>query len=481
MLNSFEHPPHPLVLETQLRICTGPRQSRPLVHTHGPDPDQVFDLVFSSAKEVPALAEPASAAQIGAVLIALSLRRRFPPATTWSTEERQAIDRASNVYGKLPQPYRFLLDVSERPSVADQPDASLIEALEPVLRGEHLTYADARRGATAALDPTAHPALCAAFLIGQRMNLETYEEFCGHLDAVHDRSEAIRIELPSLTHVGEPYTGNARFFRPTVFVAAVRAAQGHATFLHGIDRLPPKWGVTDEQMLTALGANVDLPLEIAADLLSDPDVGFTYVSQRAYAPAATRVRDLRHHIAKRPPWAATEKAHRPVRATGTNHAVIGYHHSGYEDKHLRLMREDGIDIGVMIKGEEGSAQFSLRSRQPDSDSRKSVNHFEGFVDKKTSSGTLDPARFGLAHKTSPRAETVSAEAFARAGLRALEGERGADCDRILLNAAGLNVLLGLETNPAVAVAAAQDAIESGRALSHLERYVARSREAVEFA
>ena len=44
----------------------------------------------------------------------------------------------------------------------------------------------------------------------------------------------------SLTHYGEPYDGNTRFFRPSLFTAAVRASYGEACLLHGTDWMPPK-------------------------------------------------------------------------------------------------------------------------------------------------------------------------------------------------------------------------------------------------
>lgn len=47
-------------------------------------------------------------------------------------------------------------------------------------------------------------------------------------------------DVKSLTHYGEPYDGNTRFFRSTLFVAAVRACYGESCLLHGVDWMPPK-------------------------------------------------------------------------------------------------------------------------------------------------------------------------------------------------------------------------------------------------
>ena len=108
--------------------------------------------------------------------------------------------------------------------------------------------------------------------------------------------------------MASPLTARRAIFRPTLFVTAVRAALGRATVLHGVAEMPPKRGVTEEGVLAALGARVDLPLVEAARCIEDSTVGFAYVSQREYAPRAYALRHLRTHIAKRPPWATTEKA-----------------------------------------------------------------------------------------------------------------------------------------------------------------------------
>ncbi|KAJ0895928.1 hypothetical protein HanRHA438_Chr08g0328771 [Helianthus annuus] len=97
---------------------------------------------------------------------------------------------------------------------------------------------------------TVSESLLSAFLIGQRMNRETDRElkaYCLASFAVAD--------VRSLTHYGEPYDGNTRFFRSTLFVAAVRSCYNEACLLHGVDWMPPKGGITEEQMLKFMGAN----------------------------------------------------------------------------------------------------------------------------------------------------------------------------------------------------------------------------------
>lgn len=47
-------------------------------------------------------------------------------------------------------------------------------------------------------------------------------------------------DVRSLTHYGEPYDGNTRYFRSTLFVAAVRSCYDESCLLHGVDWMPPK-------------------------------------------------------------------------------------------------------------------------------------------------------------------------------------------------------------------------------------------------
>ncbi|CAI5531901.1 unnamed protein product, partial [Closterium sp. Naga37s-1] len=68
------------------------------------------------------------------------------------------------------------------------------------------------------------------------------------LSGVHELSPAPIARVPSLTHYGEPYDGSTRYFRPTLFVAAVRASCGEACLLHGVDAFPPKLAGVAERL-----------------------------------------------------------------------------------------------------------------------------------------------------------------------------------------------------------------------------------------
>ena len=477
MSTDVHHGPNPEVLEAQSRVCTGPHQSRPLgLKPADPRPGRILELILRSVRGELPDAKRVSTVQMGAFFAAMALRRRFPSRTTWSAAETRAFEKyRSTLRRDLPAEVLFVLDPSRKLVAQNEREAVLISALGGILSGDHLSYGETRRMCSVILEGRARAALKGAALIGQRMNRETYDEARGYLDAAFDPSGVVELNVGSLTHFGEPYDGSKRYFRPTLFVAAVRAALGRPTVLHGIDGMPPKWGVTDEQILKALGANVDLTLEQAGELIENPHVGFAYVSQRIFSPAACAARELRAHIGKRPPWAATEKAQRLFTCPGENRMVIGYYHPGYEDMFLRLAADRGLDSALVVKGMEGGSSFGLRLGKPSNGERKAINNVRGFrtVDGRieTYDRDVDPVDAGFGYELQPRPESVCADAFARAGFAALSGKKGWIYDQIVLNAAAKDNLLGFDSDPSTAIERARDAIDSGSALTHLKAYV----------
>lgn len=473
--------PNEEVLEAQARVCTGPHQSRPLgIKPSDPKPNKILKEILKTATGRISQEQKVSEAQMGAFFAAMTIRKRFPDRTNWSEAEIEAFEQYQNELEHfLPPDILFLMNPDLGYSAANHQERVVVTALQQILKGGHLSWKETRIMGEAILDGDVKESLKAAVLIGQRMNRETYDEVRGYLDSVFSPDKILEVQTEALTHFGQPYDGSTRFFRPTLFVAAVRAAQGRASVLHGVDEMPPKKGITEEKLLGFLGARTDLSLEKAARLIEDHKIGFSFVSLRSYSPSAYAIRNLRVHIKKRPPWAATEKAQQLFFCPGTNSMVIGFYHAGYEASFLRLIQDRGFCAGLVVKGEEGSSHFSLCLRKPTAKGRKSVNYVKGF----RRSGDhiedfaldVNPKTFGFNYDRSPRLQSVSVCSFVQAGMAALSGQRGQVYDQILLNSSMTDYLLGFFPNFDDAFAHSKDAIDSGRALEHLKAYVDRTK------
>ncbi|KAJ0231949.1 Anthranilate phosphoribosyltransferase [Hirschfeldia incana] len=499
---------NPTVLDAQARVCTGPTQTRPLSEEQA---FKVFDTILRSARGELKGEEPVSKAQLGAFFAGMTIRANaFPEETQWSEGEKRAMDVFWPLLVRaLPPDVLFIADPegsllgtgsSVGPTFVgnEAKEMRLVGALREVLAGGHLGYEEVKGvlrdvlplGSEDGLVSGVSESLLSAFLIGQRMNRETDRELKAYCLAFDDElGDTPVADVKSLTHYGEPYDGNTRFFRSTLFVATVRACYGESSLLHGVEWMPPKGGVTEEQMLKFMGANTSLSVHQAKELIEDEKAGFAYLSLREARPSLYSLVGMREHIKKRPPLATTEKVQQFVRATGKESIVAGFYHEGYEEPLLMLMRRRGVHSGLVVKGEEGALSMTTRVRAATASKGFPVNYCSGFrslssdtaleadgVSRQSFNLEVDARNYGFEPTETPRTDR-SVSKNIELGLAALRGEKGAAYDRIVLNAGIVDHLLGSEgaEDVAVAMERAKEAIDSGKALKKLLNYIEISR------
>ncbi|KAK3152077.1 hypothetical protein QOZ80_2BG0153980 [Eleusine coracana subsp. coracana] len=494
--------PNATVLEAQARVCTGPGQTRPLGEEQAM---KVLDTILRSGmgelKD-----EPVSNAQLGAFFAGMTIRANsFPEATQWSEGERRAMTLFwPRLVQVLPPEVKFIADPEGTimgangltgPRYVGQGtgEMRLVGALREVLAGGHLGYEEVQCvlkdilpiESNAKLTAVSE-ALLAAFLIGQRMNRETDRELKAYCLAFDDElGPAPVADIKSLTHYGEPYDGNTRFFRSTLFVAAVRACYGEACLLHGVEWMPPKGGITEGQMLKFMGANTHLSPTQAKTLLEDENTGFAYLNLQEACPPLYSIIGLREHIKKRPPLATSEKVQQFVRARGRESMVAGFYHEGYEDPLLMLMRRRTVHAGLVVKGEEGALSMTTKERSAHASKGLPVNHCSGFrtpsstnfsetdgVSRESFRVVVNAQELGFESTETPRTDRSILKNL-ELGLAALGGEKGAAYDRIVLNAAMVDHLLGCSGAEDInaALERAREAVDSGKALSRLMSYI----------
>ncbi|VFQ93202.1 unnamed protein product [Cuscuta campestris] len=496
--------PNQTVLDAQAKVCTGPTQTRPLNEEQA---FKVLQTILKSAKGELKDEETVSKAQLGAFFAGMTIRANaFPEATQWSDGERRAMDVFwPELVRVLPPDIIFIADpegslMGIGSSIGPQfvgnntSEMRLVGALREVLAGGHLGYEEVQGvlkdvipqrledGTLSGVSET----LLSAFLIGQRMNRESDRELKAYCLAFDDELGPVPVaDVKSLTHYGEPYDGNTRYFRSTLFVAAVRSCYGESCLLHGVDWMPPKGGVTEEQMLNFMGAYTQLSPLQAKKILEDEEIGFAYVSQREAHPSLYSLVGLREHIKKRPPLATAEKVQQLVRARGKEAIVAGFYHDGFEEPLLMLMRRRGVHSGLVVKGEEGALSMTTKSRSMNASKGLPVNYCSGYrsvnttpanaadgVSRESFNCVVNAEDYGFAPTDTPRTDRSVARNI-ELGLAALRGEKGPAYDRIVLNAGIADHFLGCEGAEDVSTALdrAREAIDSGNALKRLLTYI----------
>ncbi|KAI4384147.1 hypothetical protein MLD38_002335 [Melastoma candidum] len=475
--------PNLTLLDAQARVCTGPTQTRPLTQDHA---FRVLDTILRSVKGELTNEEQVSNAQMGAFFAGMTIRANaFPEATQWS-EEGSLLGVGSSIGPQY-------TGNSNR-------EMRLVGALREILAGGHLGYEEVQGVLKEVLPLNVGDNQCAgvsqsllsAFLIGQRMNRETDRELKAYCLAFDDElGPAPVANVRSLTHYGEPYDGNTRYFRSTLFAAAVRSCYGESCLLHGVEWMPPKGGVTEEQMLKYMGANTRLSPLQAKNLLEDEDVGFAYISLREARPSLYSLVGLREHIKKRPPLATTEKIQQFVKALGKESIISGFYHEGYEEPLLMLMKRRGVHSGLVIKGEEGALSMTTRLRAASVSKGLPINYCSGFrsmssvsaleldgVSRQNFNVEINARDYGFEPSNTPRTDRSVLKNI-ELGLAALRGEKGPVYDRIVLNAGLVDHLLGCDGGEDISLAfeRARETIDSGKALKKLLNYIKSSHKA----
>jgi anthranilate phosphoribosyltransferase len=363
--------------------------------------------------------------------------------------------------------------------VATQDPKSLMHSIiQRVATGPELsksiTREEARNGLHAVLDNQVDPVQSAIFLIALRMKRETDEEFIGIQQALMDVTETVEAPVDEVLTLTDPFDGYNRTLPAAPFLPPVLAACGVPTICTGMESIGPKYGITYRLTYKALGLPVDLTPAQAAERLVKP--GWAYCDQAQYAPRLHALKDLRKLMVKRQVITTAETQAMPVRGRQKNHFMTGFVHKPYPRIYAILAREAGFDSALIVRGVEGGVIPSLRQ-----DARMFAYHDKG----EETQWDFNPAQAGISQDVRAPllpGHTEGAEldedklgfdalamskAAAEAGLAALNGEKGATYDALVLGAGVALWGLGKAGSLAVGADMARKAIDSGDAKARL--------------
>ncbi len=341
---------------------------------------------------------------------------------------------------------------------------------------KNVSLEEARAGMRAILENAVSPVQAAIFLIALRMKRETDDENKGILDGIRDKTNSVVTDVDEILDVSDPYNGYNRSLPAAPFLPAVMSACGVATVSHGVETMSPKFGITHHRVLKAAGKDVSLSVQQAADQISNSDIGWAYVDQKAYCPALHELTDLRSNIVKRQAITTVEVLTGPVRGKNKTHYMSGYVHKPYTRVYAMLARHAGFDSCLMVRGVEGGITPSLRQTGK-------VFYYHDKAEELAQD--FDPTEIGieqsvratpLPDELPPAAESedvsasFDADAVAKmaadAGLSALNGERGSTYDALVYTAAIALWHLKKYANIRDAADKVRQVLDDGSALKH---------------
>lgn len=358
--------------------------------------------------------------------------------------------------------------------------AAMKSAIQKVATGpeysKDLSYEDAYAAMKYILDKNADPVQAAVFLIAIRMKRETMDENKGVLKAIIDKADISTANVDELVDVGDPYNGHNRSLPICAFIPPVLAACGLPAVSHGLETINPKYGITTHKVLKAAGVNVSLSSAEAAKQIENPDIGWAYVDQQAYAPDLHNLMDLRKRIIKRQVITTVEVLVGPVRAKKHTHLLTGYVHKAYPPVYAELARFSGFDSAMIVRGVEGGVIPSLQQAH---------KVFSYTNNGEESPKTFDPTSIGIdqPERAVPIPDTLplgdedkckefdvdaAAASTAEAGIAALKGNKGISYDSLVYSCAIVLAHTGRAENLSAAADMVRKTLDSGEAYARFK-------------
>jgi anthranilate phosphoribosyltransferase len=292
------------------------------------------------------------------------------------------------------------------------------------------------------------------------MKGETAAEIAGSAKSM--RSHVVQVEIPRPENGGMlvDTCGTGGDGKHTINIsttaAFVVAGAGVKVAKHGNRAASSKSGSAD--VLMALGGNLDLHPEQVAACVAEVGIGFMYAIH--HHPAMKYAIGPRRELGQRTIFNVLGPLTNPAGAT---HQLIGVYSPALTEPMAETLGKLGSKAAYVVHGADGLDELSTTG----------INRVSHLKNGKVTTFDLDPEILGLPRATIDDFLGGTPEENAVITRAILSGEERGSCrDIVLLNAAAA---LSIDHNDmAGGLAAAREAIDSGKALAALNAWIAKT-------
>ncbi len=324
------------------------------------------------------------------------------------------------------------------------------EAIEKLIRGADLTQEEAAQVMEEIMTGEATPAQFGAFVIGLRLKGETVDEMTGLAAVMRDKSLKVDFSGPSVDTCGTGGDDLGTFNISTV-AAFVVAGAGIAVAKHGNRAMTSKSGSAD--VLERQGVKIDLGPEGVKRCMEEVGIGFMFAPR--FHPAMKFAVQPRREIGVRTVFNILGPLTNPA---GAQAQVLGVPTDSVGEMMVQVLQRLGSERAIVVHAEDGLDEISLNSNTSVWELRdRSIKHYK-----------IGPDDLGLAPASLQSLAGGSVEENADTMMEVLKGSSGPRRDVVVANAAGGIVAGGKAADLREGVQAAQESIDSGRALEKLE-------------
>ena len=339
------------------------------------------------------------------------------------------------------------------------PNDILTRAIDRVASGGALARADAAVVLREVMEGRASEAQIAAFMIALRTKGETVDEIAGMAETMRALAHRVDVGVGDMLLDTAGTGGGRPTFNVSTTAAFVAAGAGCVVAKHGNRSATGKSGSAD--LLEALGANIDLEPDAVAECIRT--VGFGFMFAPHHHQAMRHVIPVRKELAVRTIFNFLGPLTNPA---GAQRQVIGVSEPAYLETIAAALRALGGQRALVVSSVDGLDEVSV------SDGTRCVELRDGEID----SYTVTPEDLGVERVAADAVRFGDPAENARIARAVLAGDQCPERELTLANAGAAIYVGGGADSLAAGVEAAREAIDSGKAIGALERYVERTTE-----
>jgi len=328
------------------------------------------------------------------------------------------------------------------------------EAIAKLIERENLNHEEAEAVMQEIMLGEATSSQIAAFLTALRMKGETPEEIAGCAKAMRTQAnKVVSGRSPLVDTCGTGGDGVSTFNISTV-VAFVLAGAGVAVAKHGNRSVSSRSGSAD--VLEALGVRIDLGPEEVARCLDEIGIGFLFAPR--LHPAMKHALPPRREMGIRTVFNVLGPLSNPASASIQ---LLGVYSSGLTETLAQVLNLLGAYRALVVHGADGMDELSTTG------TNKVTQLHKGQI----TTYKLEPQELGLPIAKLAQLKGGLPEDNANITKALLGGEKGAERDVVLLNAAAGLFVAEKAANFKEGIDMAAESIDSREALNKLEQLI----------
>ena len=335
------------------------------------------------------------------------------------------------------------------------------EAIVKIVSKEDLTYEEAYTVMNEIMSGETTPTQNAAFLASlstKSARAETTAEIAGCAAAMREKATPVDAG-PDLFEIVGTGGDNAHSFNISTTSALVAAAGGMRVAKHGNRAASSKCGTAD--CLEALGVNIDQSPDKCRQLLDE--VGMCFFFAQKYHTSMKYVGAIRKELGFRTVF--------NILGPLTNPGHPSMQLLGVYDEYLvqplaQVLMNLGVKRGMVVYGQDKLDEISLSAPTTVCE----------FKDGWMKNYVITPEQFGLQRCTKQDLVGGTPAENAEITKAILSGEKGPKRDAVLMNAGAALYIGGKAESLAEGVKLAEEIIDSGKAMTTLEKLISVSNE-----